>query len=173
MKVFIALQLLFSFENVIASEEKIYGYTEIELVNYFYDPIKIEISSNKETLKTENNVYKENLTHEKRIYLTQNDYFIIENNKINFKVDNIMCAYVYVFGLHKKLHGRGISIYLNDEFKGTICANKKSIIDYKFNAKLTFNKDSDNNSYVQFINNGWWNSEETFPLSYTFPLEKL
>ena len=47
----------------------------------------------------------------------------------------------------------------------------KSIIDYKFNAKLTFNKDSDNNSYVQFINNGWWNSEETFPLSYTFPLE--
>ena len=35
MKVFIALQLLFSFENVIASEEKIYGYTEIELVNYF------------------------------------------------------------------------------------------------------------------------------------------
>lgn len=163
-KLIISILLLFS--------KNIFAFTEIELVNYYYNPVKIEIGSMIDKTKVDNNIFKETLTQEKRVYLTQNDYVLIENNKIYFKIDFTICGAIDVLGVRKVQHGQGLSIYLNDVFKGTICANKKSVIDYKYNAKLTINKDSENNYYVQFINNGWWNSEEIFPISYTFPLEK-
>ncbi len=157
---------------LIALSKNVFGFTEIEFVNYYYKPIKIEISSINSNSKKENDIFKETLVQEHRVYLTQNDYIMIEKSKIHFKIDHAICSKVDILGYHQVQHGRGIAIYLNDEFKGKICANKKSVVDYKYNAKLTFNKDSDNNPYVQFINNGWWNSEEIFPISFTFLLDK-
>lgn len=67
-------------------------------------------------------------------------------------------------------HGVGVSVFLNDEFKGTVCANKKSVLDIKYNLKLTFQKDPFNVSYIQIINNGWWVSEDVYPKILTIKL---
>lgn len=100
------------------------------------------------------------------------DHIILENKyKISFTTQQTECSWIHIFSKKKKAHGWDISIYVNDKHKGTICANKKSILDYEMNARLSFLKDLNHISFLQFYNLGWWPNDSIFPNSLNVKLE--
>lgn len=167
MKKFISLFSILNFPSTFA-------YTQIEAVNYNPLPLNIAfgyIDEDERIKFNEKNIYRYILEIEQRKYFTTNSFIIIENkNILTFMVNGVMCAYTNFLGTRPMTHGVGVNVFLNDEYKGTVCANKKSILDIKYNLKLTFQKDPFNVAYIQIINNGWWVSEEVYPKILTIKL---
>ena len=81
------------------------------------------------------------------------------------------CSWIHTFGIIKKVHGFGLTIYLNDKEIGTICANKYSILDYQVNSILEFYRTSENKKFLKFSNIGWWENNTVYPTSIDIKLD--
>ncbi len=162
----------------------VFAYTQIEVVNYSQKPLNIALGNlfadekfkynENNTYKyiLENNTYKYILENEQKKYFTPSRFIIIENkNVLSFMLNGITCAFTHFFGTYPMPHGKGVNVFLNDEYKGTICANKSSVLDFKYNIKLTFQTNLDSVDYIQIINNGWWINEDVYPKILTIQLE--
>lgn len=99
------------------------------------------------------------------------DYLLLQfKDKISFVDTNTPCSWVQIFS-SRYAHGWGLKMYINDTEMGTICANRKFIIDTKINAKVEFYKGDDNKLYAKFYNDGWWQNSDVFPNSIDFKIE--
>lgn len=90
---------------------------------------------------------------------------INETSIFQFIETDIPCAWIHIFGKIKKIHGYGISIFINDSYKGTICANYSSSIDSTIRTTLEVFEDNKMINFFSFSNSGWWRNESIFPIS--------
>ena len=112
-----------------------------------------------------------NLRTTKGIRIFPGESIILENKyNVKFVEVSTSCSWVTIFG-KKRTHGWGIALYVNDEPKGTICANKTSILDDVVHARLVYNKDPSDKTFLQFYNTGWWENESVFPIKLSLWLD--
>ncbi|WP_397601207.1 hypothetical protein [Silvanigrella sp.] len=106
-----------------------------------------------------------------KVLLNDNGYFIIHfTYTIKFEDTNIPCSWVNLYGVNYA-NGWGIKMILNDSEVGTICINKKFIIDTKARAILEYYQGHDKKTYLKFYNDGWWQNSNSFPNSLNIKLE--
>ena len=111
-----------------------------------------------------------NLENNKKTDICKDEEVTLEGNKIVFIDTSIPCAWIKFWGINYA-HGWGLTIKLNGKEAGTICANKKMMLDPLTHSRLEFYKDDKEYSYVKFSNVGWWEDGSKFPISVTLKLE--
>ncbi|WP_397599868.1 hypothetical protein [Silvanigrella sp.] len=99
------------------------------------------------------------------------DYLLLQfKHRLNFVDTNTPCSWIQIFG-GKYPHGWGLSLVINEIEIGTICANKKFLIDKSTNAKIEFIRGDDNKIQGKFYNIGWWQNSELLPNSIDFKVD--
>ncbi|WP_397602063.1 hypothetical protein [Silvanigrella sp.] len=107
-----------------------------------------------------------NIQNDSSFYIDQKKY------KINIFYSSINeCSWIHTFGIIKKPHGFGLTVYINDKESGTICANKYSILDFQVNSILEFYKTNENKKFLKFSNTGWWENNTVYPTSIDIKLD--
>jgi len=106
-----------------------------------------------------------------KVQLNDNEYLILHfSYTIKFEDTNIPCSWVNLYGVNYE-HGWGLTVILNDREVGTICINKKFIIDTKARAILKYYQGVDKKTYLKIYNNGWWQNSKTYQNSLNIKLE--
>lgn len=101
---------------------------------------------------------------QKWYYLRNHDYIFLENKyRIEIKELEIPCSWVHIFNYIKHVHGVGLEIIINNKNKGVICANKRNIVDYCYNAMLSFENVA-GHEQLRFFNTGWWQNDSVYPI---------
>ena len=102
------------------------------------DPQIRTIAIDKDSIvqNAKNNIY-DNYSIDK-VQFNDNEYLILHfSYTIKFEDTNIPCSWVNLYGVNYE-HGWGLTVILNDREVGTICINKKFIIDTKARAILEY-----------------------------------
>lgn len=129
-------------------------------ITYNYDGIKVF-----QTYKIKD------IERNKWFYLKENEHFYLEKKyKIEVKELATPCSWVHIFNQVEVVHGVGLEIFIDSESKGIICANKRNVIDYCYNAILSYTYTKDN-KILHFYNVGWWQNASVYPTSLEIILE--
>lgn len=106
----------------------------------------------------------------KVLNLYTNEQIIIDSSfKVEFIDTHISCSWISILGKSFS-HGWGISLLVNKVNVGTICANKKSVIDFYAHAKLQYYNDESGGEFLNFDSSGWWMNSNIYPTSIKYKL---
>ncbi len=148
---------------------KAYSYFKVELINQTNYDLLYNHSFDINTVAPAFSIYV--LEAKKKTDIQKNETISFNNQKISFIDTEIPCAWIKLFGLDHP-HGWGLTIKVNGKEVGTICANKKVLIDPIIQARLEYFKAENEDSYLKFSNIGWWQqNNEKFPRSIVIKLE--
>ncbi len=116
---------------------------------------------------------KKKILPKKWHYIKNHDYILLENKyRIEIKKIETPCSWVNIFSYFKNVHGVGLELIINSVSRGIICANKRNIIDYCYNANLSY-ENATGYEYFKFTNSGWWQNESVFPVSIELKLTEI
>lgn len=142
-----------------------YSASTINILNSHEDLLTIisTFLKDNEHLSTKRDILQKN-----QIFSSKGNKRVIINNKylIEFKETTTPCSWVSTLGITYS-HGWGMKLFINRDEIGTICANKKSVIDPSTHSDFHFSKDKEGNSFFHFFNTGWWSNNSVFPTSIT------
>lgn len=170
MRIYLKTFLCFSFSLINSS--KAYSYFKVELINQTNYDMLYNHSFDINTVAPAFTIYV--LEPKKKTDIQKNEIISFNNQKITFTDTEIPCSWIKFFG-NDYPHGWGLNLKVNDKDVGTICANKKMLVDPTIQARLEYfkNETETAESFLKFSNIGWWQSNEKFPRSIIVKLEDI
>lgn len=92
--------------------------------------------------------------------------------KIVFYETSIPCQWITYPIIGTYAYGWGVTLKINNKKVGTICVNKREIIEFGANiySDLEYYKENEN-YYIKFSNTGSWPSNQIFPVEIKYLLE--
>ena len=109
------------------------------------------------------------LEAKKKTHIQENEVVTFNNNRISFYDTEQPCSWITFFGVDYP-HGWGLTIKINGKDVGTICANKKMLVDPTIQARLEYFKNDNEDNYLRFSNIGWWQNSDKLPKTITISL---
>ncbi|MGY3805401.1 hypothetical protein ACWNT8_15160 [Pigmentibacter ruber] len=109
------------------------------------------------------------LEAKKKTHIQDNEAISFNNFRISFYDTEQPCSLITFFGVDYP-HGWGLTIKINGKEMGTICANKKMLVDPTIQARLEYFKNDNEDNYLRFSNIGWWQNSDKLPRTITIPL---